>query len=108
MKSRQSFEKLARDCLKHCGAKRIAASAGVALAAAVEYIAKEILLDSGNFVNDDKKARINPRFIMRAIRYDKDIDGLFPKTKATFATGGVVPNLNEALLPNKGNKSKSM
>lgn len=88
----------AKDCLEDCGAKRISVGAKVSLAAAVEYLAAEILELAGNAARDQKKKRITMRHIMMAIRNDEELTRLIPSNACTFAASGVKPNIEKVLL----------
>ena len=48
--------------------------------------------------------RINPRHIQLAVRNDDEFNQFFGN--AVIASGGVLPNINEALLPAKKGKGK--
>jgi len=91
---------------EHTGGKtRIAAGAAVYLAAAVEYLAAEVLELAGNCAHDLKKRRIAPRHIALAILSDEEFERLCGG--ATIAGGGVMPNINPALLVKKAAKAKA-
>ena len=80
-------------------ADRIGAGAPVYMAAVLEYLAAEVLELAGNAARDNKKSRIVPRHIQLAIRNDEELNKLMAHT--TIANGGVLPNINAALLPRK-------
>merc|ERR1711972_442309 len=86
-------------------AQRVGAGAPVYMAAVMEYICAEVLELSGNAAKDNKKMRIAPRHIQLAVRNDDELNAFFGN--AVIASGGVLPNINAALLPEKKGKKKS-
>ncbi|MQM15280.1 hypothetical protein Taro_048228 [Colocasia esculenta] len=113
-------------------AERVGAGAPVYLAAVLEYLAAEVVstclcllyCDSssqakrassvaqvlelaGNAARDNKKTRIVPRHIQLAVRNDEELSRLLGTV--TIASGGVMPNIHNLLLPKKaGGPSKGM
>ena len=81
-------------------AERVGAGAPVYLAAVLEYLAAEVLELAGNAAKDNKKTRIIPRHIQLAVRNDEELNKLMANT--VIASGGVLPNINQHLLPSKG------
>lgn len=76
--------------------ERVGAGAPVYLAAVLEYLAAEVLELAGNAAKDNKRSRIVPRHIQLAVRNDEELGRLMRNT--TVASGGVLPNINSALL----------
>jgi len=84
-------------------AQRIGSGAPVYMAAVLEYLAAEVLELAGQAARDNKKARIIPRHIQLAVRNDEELNKLFGSV--TIASGGVLPNIHNVLLPkSKGKK----
>ena len=85
-------------------AERVGAGAPVYLAAVLEYLAAEVLELAGNAAKDNKKTRIIPRHIQLAVRNDDELNKLL--ANCTISSGGVIPNIEPALLPSKGKDEK--
>ncbi|XP_033337184.1 histone H2A [Megalopta genalis] len=83
-------------------AERVGAGAPVYLAAVIEYLAAEVLELTGNAARDNKKTRIVPRHVQLAIRNDEELNKLL--SGVTITQGGVLPNIQVALLPKKTDK----
>lgn len=86
-------------------AQRIGSGAPVYLAAVLEYLTAEILELAGNAASDNKKKTISPRHLQLAIRNDDELNKLL--RDVTIASGGVLPNIHQVLLPKKGSKDES-
>ena len=84
---------------------RVGAGAPVYLAAVLEYLVTEMLELAGNAAHGNKKSRITPRHILLAIRNDAEFCKLL--SGVTIAEGGVLPNVQEVLLPKKRKKNNS-
>lgn len=86
-------------------AERIGGGAPVYLAAVLEYLTAEILELAGNAARDNRKTRIIPRHLQLAIRNDEELNSLL--SHVTLAQGGVLPNIQAALLPKKTQQKAS-
>jgi len=78
-------------------ARKVGVGAGVYLAAAMEYLAAEVLELAGNFTQFHKRTRITPRSILLTLKHDAELDQLTPHV--IIPQGGVRPNINPVLLP---------
>ncbi|XP_027350591.1 histone H2AX-like [Abrus precatorius] len=85
-------------------AQRVGSGSPVYLSAVLEYLAAEVLELAGNAARDNKKTRIIPRHIQLAVRNDEELSKLMGHV--TIASGGVLPNINQNLLPKKVGKGK--
>lgn len=79
--------------------KRIGNFSPVYLAAVLEYLVAEVLELSGSAARDNKKSRITPRHIHLAVKNDEELSKLLKEV--TVAQGGVLPNIESALVPRK-------
>ena len=84
-------------------AERVGSGAPVYLAAVLEYLCAEILELAGNAARDNKKNRIIPRHLQLSIRNDEELHKIL--ANVTISQGGVLPNIQEAMLPKKGKNS---
>lgn len=74
------------------------------LAGIVEYIVSEILSGAGMIAKESKRNRLTPRAIQLCIQNDEDLAAFFKGR--TIRQGGVVPYINERLLPKKRKTAK--
>jgi histone H2A len=96
--------RIARYLKKGRYAQRLGTGAPVYLAAVLEYLAAEVLELAGNAARDNKKNRIIPRHLLLAVRNDEELGKLM--AGVTIASGGVLPNIHQVLLPKKSDKVK--
>ena len=96
--------RIARFLKKGGYATRVGGGAPVYMAAVLEYLAAEILELAGNAARDNKKARIIPRHIQLAVRNDEELNKLLGNV--TIASGGVLPNIHQVLMPKKSAKAE--
>lgn len=84
-------------------AEKVGVGAGVFTAAVLEYLTYEILELAGNAAGELKKKTISPRHLQLAIRNDEELTKVM--AQSTISSGGVLPNIQEALFPKKGAKA---
>ena len=65
----------------------------------------QVLELAGNAARDNKKTRIVPRHIQLAVRNDEELSRLLGMV--TIASGGVMPNIHNLLLPKKAGGNKA-
>lgn len=85
-------------------AKRIGVNSSVYLAAVLQYLTTELLELAGDMAHSKKRSRITPQHIQLAIRNDDELCKLL--SDVVIAEGGVVPNINPALLPKQATIKK--
>ncbi|GAB4841202.1 hypothetical protein Ancab_021946 [Ancistrocladus abbreviatus] len=94
--------RVARYLKKGRYAGRVGSGSPVYLSAVLEYLAAEVLELAGNAARDNKKSRIIPRHIQLAVKNDEELSKLLGSV--TIASGGVLPNIHQVLLPKKVGK----
>ena len=82
-------------------------SAPIALAAAIEYLAGEILENASIFAKQKKRVRLTIRDIEMGVRTDGEINSFFNKNNVSFLGGGVVPYIHPSLLVKRTRRRKS-
>ena len=85
--------------------QRLGTGAGAFMAAVLEYLSFEVLELAGNAAQEAGRKTIAPRHLQLALGNDDELNKLLATT--TIASGGVVPNVIEALWPKKGNKAST-
>uniref|UniRef100_A0A3Q2P127 Histone H2A n=1 Tax=Fundulus heteroclitus TaxID=8078 RepID=A0A3Q2P127_FUNHE len=80
-------------------AERLGTGAAVYLAAVLEYLCAEILELAGNASRTNKKLRIAPRHLLLAVKNDEELNTLL--AGVTISEGGVIPNIQAALIPKR-------
>lgn len=85
--------------------ERIGGGAPVYLASVLEYLVAEVLELAGNAARDNRRNRITPRHVQLAVRNDEELNKLLEGV--TISEGGVLPNINAALLPSKDKEKKA-
>ena len=95
-----------RNMIKARFGKKVHSSAGLFLAAVLEYLTAEILELSGNAARDNKRNLLTPRHVQMAIQHDEELlESLLQDV--TISRGGVIPSINPVLLPKKTVKPKA-
>ena len=85
--------------------ERMSAGAGAYMAGVLQYLCEELCELSGDMCESRKRKTISPEHINLALRSDHEFAKIMHMT--TIAQGGMLPNINEFLQPNKkGGKSK--
>ncbi|KAK4852466.1 hypothetical protein QYF36_024409 [Acer negundo] len=84
----------------------VSAGAPVYLTAILEYLAAEVLELAGNAVRDKKKNQIVARHIQLAARNDEELSKLLGSV--TIDNGGVLPNIDQTLLPRRLAKEREI
>jgi histone H3 len=82
-------------------------AAPVALAAAMEYLAGEILENASVVAKQKKRVRITIRDIEIGVRTDSEINSFFNENSLAFLGGGVTPYIHPSLLVKKVRQRKS-
>ncbi|XP_022816074.1 histone H2A, sperm-like [Spodoptera litura] len=82
-------------------APRIGGGAAVYLSAVLEYLAAEILELAAKAADDNQRTRISPRHILLAVRNDDELNKMLEGV--TISQGGVIPHIEQKLLPKKTN-----
>lgn len=94
--------------LKKVFTGRVSAAAAVALAAAEEYIIRDLLSQEAMRgvmgIGKSAKSRVTPRHILLRVKGDHELNKLWKNT--TLAAGGVVPHIQKALLPAKAQSAE--
>jgi len=72
-------------------------SAGTFMAGVLQYITEELCELAGDLCESRKKKIITPEHLNLAIRSDNELAKLM--FMATIAQGGMLPNVNEFLVP---------
>ena len=82
--------------------ERVGLSGPVFMAGVLEYLTSEILELAGEIATEHKKMRILPRHLQMAVRTDDEFNKML--AVAQISQGGVMPNVNEYLFPQKDKK----
>ncbi len=90
--------RVSRYLRKACLHYRIQIGSPIYLSAVLEYLCAEVLELAGNAAAMNKKRKISPRHILLAVANDDELNQLFKGV--TISQGGVLPNIQEALLAN--------
>jgi len=84
--------------------ERVGNKTAIYMAAVLEYIASEILELAGNSATDNKRQTITPRDIAIIMMHDEELNDLLKN--AYIAQGGVMPHIENFLLPDKPKSKK--
>jgi len=85
----------------------VGSTAPVALAAAIEYLAGEILENASVFAKQKKRVRITIRDLEMGVRTDSEINSFFVDNNLSFLGGGVIPYIHPSLLVKKVRRRRS-
>lgn len=77
--------------------ERMGKSAGAFMAGVLQYITEELCELSGDMCESRKRKTISPEHLNLAIRSDNELAKLM--YMSTIAQGGMLPNVNEFLVP---------
>jgi len=91
------IHRIRRDLKSGHYGKILGLGSSVYLAGVLEYLVAEVVELAGNAARDNKKKRITPRHLFLAIRKDEELNQLLENV--TIASGGVLPNIHQVLLP---------
>ena len=84
--------------------ERMGMGAGAYMAGVLQYITEELCELAGDMCESKKRKTISPEHLNLAMRSDTELAKLM--FRATISQGGVLPNINEFLIPKKkGGKS---
>lgn len=78
----------------------------VYMAAVIEYIASEILQFAGQSAVDGKRSTITVRHLLLATHNNPDLYSLLENLNFNWLGGGVLPNINPAIIPSKEKQRK--
>src|SRR5207253_1348438 len=92
--------------IRKCGASRVGVGASIYLAAVLEYLTAEVLELAGNASRDNRKVVIKSRHIFLSIANDEELDKLTESFHIEFAKSGVLPKIQEALIPHHDEEGK--
>ncbi|XP_025420057.1 histone H2A-beta, sperm-like [Sipha flava] len=82
-----------------CFVDHVRWNGSVYVASVLEYLSAEMLELAGDAARDNQRVRITPRHILLAVRNDLELSELL--RDVTFADGGVMPHIEQHLLPKK-------
>ena len=83
-------------------AKQVGGGAPVYLASVLEFLTADLLELAGHAARSQKRARITARHLQLAVAQDVEFNKLL--SGVTIASGGVLPQIQPALVPNKVKK----
>ena len=85
---------------------RFSRSAGIFMAGVLEYLTAEIIELAGSVCEENKKKTISPKHLNLAVRSDPELNKLMHTI--TISQGGMLPNIQSALVPNKKNSKSGL